>query len=150
MITEREQIIVFDVDGTLANVDHRRYFVQGSKKDFDSFYDAMIDDTVFDHVRGICNMHYMNNWLIYICTGRPESYREITQNWLNNNAIFHHKLMMRPDDRRFDSDVDIKFDMLKEIQKTGDVCCVFDDRNQVVKMWRENGIPCFQVADGDF
>jgi len=27
---------------------------------------------------------------------------------------------------------------------------VFDDRNSVVDMWRRNGIPCFQVADGDF
>jgi hypothetical protein len=27
---------------------------------------------------------------------------------------------------------------------------VFDDRNQVVKMWRERGIVCAQVAEGDF
>jgi hypothetical protein len=27
---------------------------------------------------------------------------------------------------------------------------VFDDRNQVVKMWREKGLTCFQVAEGNF
>ena len=27
---------------------------------------------------------------------------------------------------------------------------VLDDRNQVVKMWRENGLTCLQVAEGDF
>ena len=27
---------------------------------------------------------------------------------------------------------------------------VFDDRNQVVDMWRANGIPCLQVAPGNF
>jgi hypothetical protein len=26
----------------------------------------------------------------------------------------------------------------------------FDDRSQVVKMWRKRGVPCAQVADGDF
>ena len=31
-----------------------------------------------------------------------------------------------------------------------DIFAVFDDRNQVVDMWRQNGLTCFQVADGDF
>ena len=31
-----------------------------------------------------------------------------------------------------------------------DVFAVFDDRIQVVDMWRQNGLTCFQVADGDF
>ena len=31
-----------------------------------------------------------------------------------------------------------------------DIFAVFDDRNQVVDMWRDNGITCFQVAEGDF
>jgi hypothetical protein len=26
----------------------------------------------------------------------------------------------------------------------------FDDRNQVVEMWRQRGVPCAQVADGNF
>ena len=30
------------------------------------------------------------------------------------------------------------------------VAMVFDDRQQVVDMWRSNGLTCFQVADGDF
>jgi len=30
------------------------------------------------------------------------------------------------------------------------IAMVFDDRNQVVDMWRQNGLTTFQVADGDF
>jgi len=26
----------------------------------------------------------------------------------------------------------------------------FDDRNRVVATWRANGVPCAQVAEGDF
>jgi len=28
--------------------------------------------------------------------------------------------------------------------------CVFDDRDRVVKMWRDNGVTCLQVAPGEF
>ena len=31
-----------------------------------------------------------------------------------------------------------------------DVKFVLDDRDQVVEMWRDMGLPCFQVAPGDF
>ena len=31
-----------------------------------------------------------------------------------------------------------------------DIFAVFDDRQQVVDMWRANGLTCFQVAEGDF
>jgi hypothetical protein len=30
------------------------------------------------------------------------------------------------------------------------VACVFDDRDKVVGMWREEGLACFQVAPGGF
>ena len=32
----------------------------------------------------------------------------------------------------------------------GNVLGVFEDRDRVVKMWRDLGITCFQVAEGDF
>jgi hypothetical protein len=28
--------------------------------------------------------------------------------------------------------------------------CVYEDRQSVVEMWRNAGLPCFQVAPGDF
>ena len=41
-------------------------------------------------------------------------------------------------------------DLLFEGEKKNDILCVFDDREKVVKMWRENGVDCFQVAEGKF
>ena len=38
----------------------------------------------------------------------------------------------------------------REIKGKYDIICVFDDRNKVVDMWREEGFLCCQVADGDF
>lgn len=37
---------------------------------------------------------------------------------------------------------------VRSLESTVDV--VFDDRDRVVAMWREEGVPCFQVAPGAF
>jgi hypothetical protein len=38
----------------------------------------------------------------------------------------------------------------REVRDRYHVVGVFDDRMQVVKMWRELGLTVFQVAEGDF
>jgi hypothetical protein len=38
--------------------------------------------------------------------------------------------------------------MLEEDRRR--LIAVFEDRDRMVKMWRANGVPCFQVADGEF
>ena len=144
------ETVIFDVDGTLADCDHRRHFVTGKKKDFDAFYNAMASDSIKEHIRGICNMYYMNDLHIIICTGRPEHYRKTTEEWLNKFGVFYHELKMRPNEKRHHPDYEVKQEMLDDILKTRDVIIAVDDRNQVVDMWRRNNITCLQVAEGDF
>ena len=142
--------VIFDVDGTLADCDHRRHFVEGEKKNFDDFYDAMNADRIKDRIRGLCNMFYMNGFHIIVCTGRPEKYAGVTERWLKEHGVFFHQLMCRPDHRRHEPDYKIKQDMLDFIKQTRDVHLAVDDRNQVVDMWRRNGITCLQCAEGNF
>jgi phosphoglycolate phosphatase-like HAD superfamily hydrolase len=142
--------VIFDIDGTLADCEHRRHFVTGKKKNFDKFYDAMGEDKVKSEIRGLCNSYHMNGWHVVICTGRPEKYREITEEWLKENAIFHSELRMRPDEKRHEPDYEVKQEMLDSIREERSVHIAFDDRNQVVDMWRRNGITCLQVDYGDF
>jgi hypothetical protein len=56
---------------------------------------------------------------------------------------------MRPQEHLFMPDNDLKQMWLDDIG-VDNVAMVFDDRNQVVDMWRQNGLTTFQVADGDF
>jgi len=45
----------------------------------------------------------------------------------------------------------VKREMLDRIRADGyNPIMAFEDRSRVVKMWREAGIPCAQVAEGDF
>ena len=148
--SEPTKAVIFDIDGTLADCDHRRHFVTGKKKDFNAFYDEMGNDTVKEEIRGLCNMYFLNTWHIVICTGRPESYRAITEKWLKDHGVFYNELRMRPDDRRHNPDYEVKQSMLDDIKRIRGVHIAVDDRDQVVKMWRRNGITCMQVAEGDF
>ena len=49
-----------------------------------------------------------------------------------------------------DDDI-IKVELLHELAEDKfKPIMAFDDRNRVVKAWRAAGIPCAQVAEGDF
>ena len=63
---------------------------------------------------------------------------------------------MRPTENKwkFMPDDKLKKVWLDEVfpgdSKKLDIECVFDDRDKVVKMWREEGLTCMQVAPGNF
>ena len=55
--------------------------------------------------------------------------------------------MRNSGDRR--PDVEVKQEILDYLPKDR-IRCVLDDRDQVVDMWRKNGLTCLQVAEGTF
>jgi FMN phosphatase YigB (HAD superfamily) len=42
--------IIFDIDGTLMDISHRKHFVDGDKKDWQAFKNATIKDTPIDMI----------------------------------------------------------------------------------------------------
>lgn len=139
--------IIFDIDGTLTNVDHRRYHVTGGRKEWGAFFSKMASDPINHPIRYLLWCLYADNQII-LCSGRPEDYREITEKYMRDHGIDYHALYMRASgDMRADHVV--KKEMLDEIRAAGhDVIFSVDDRPTVVRMWRENGVPCLQVNDG--
>lgn len=143
--------IIFDMDGTLMNIEHRRHHVSGDKKDWQAFKNATVKDTPYDM---ICDLAVMLSEVpdnrIIICTGRNETEEWITEKQLLACGIPYHALLMRPNDD-YDPDDILKQRMLQELRREGyNPQMVFDDRNSVVAMWRANGLTCLQCADGDF
>lgn len=169
-----EEIIICDIDGTIADVEHRRPHVAGKKKDFESFYAKQSDDTVIkptlEVLRKLC--WYGEYGLLFV-SGRPEKYRKVTEEWLAmwcylcvKNSVLDESwmkhleqfgskweclgLLMRPDDDNR-SDAIVKEEIyLNKIKPWFEVFMVLDDRNKVVEMWRKHGLICHQVADGNF
>jgi hypothetical protein len=95
---------------------------------------------------------YLCHAEIILVSGRSERYRDVTEYWLRRHGlfIFRAKLLMRPlDDRR--SDELVKRDLYDQhVKPFYRVLYVFDDRDKVVKMWRDLGLTCLQVAEGNF
>ena len=90
-----------------------------------------------------------SDYRIWILSGRSDATQQATIDWLSDNDVHYDHLVMRPQNHLYMPDNDLKQMWLDNIG-VDNVAMVFDDRNQVVDMWRKNGLTCFQVADGDF
>ena len=148
-----KNIVIFDLDGTLALIDKRRDLAtkDNGKMDWDVLFDPR--NIPFDDpnqpVIDMANMLYKQGYTIYIFSGRSDVTYQATVDWLNGHGVNYDLLMMRPKKMHFTKDSDLKQMWLDTIGKD-DIFAVFDDRDQVVDMWRDNGLTVFQVADGDF
>ena len=138
-------------DGTLADIEHRRVFLQGDRPDWARFNAAMGEDTPN---RPIVDL-YQTLWAsgaydLQIVTGRNEAFRKVTETWLTWNEIPFTRVLMRADkDNRPDNI--IKGEFLEQLRAEGrDIAFAVDDRQQVVDMWRANGVTCLQCDVGDF
>ena len=153
-----DKIVIFDLDGTLALIDKRRAIStkDNGKMDWGKFLDP--DNIQLDlpnqPVIDIANMLHSQGYLIYIFSGRSDKTEDATIAWLDKHNVSYDLLQMRPQGLLYKPDNDLKQGWLDTITlgKAGKdrVAMVFDDRNQVVDMWRKNGLTTFQVADGDF
>jgi phosphoglycolate phosphatase-like HAD superfamily hydrolase len=146
-----KKTVIFDVDGTIADVEHRRHFVSQKPADWKSFRNSTVFDTPVQWVCDIAKRFIAQGDNVAFFSARNESERSLTEKqiseWIGEG---HQGLFLRPDgdfrrDDEFKSDLADKFEEIG-----GKIDLVFDDRNQVVEMWRQRGTTVVQVADGDF
>ena len=151
-------LYIFDLDGTLALIDHRRPILKDTSLTLDQrwrkFFAACVDD--------VPNRAVLETmWLLrrdsdtWIWSGRSDEVKTETLDWLSEVLHFSdvdaYPLRMRPAGN-IRPDVELKMQWLAEMPP-GDrerLVAVFDDRSSVVQAWRGAGITCFQVADGNF
>lgn len=147
--------VIFDIDGTLADVDHRRQFLP----DWGKFFGAQHLDTPIEPVRWLAQQLYQvpsdyRDWghdntkehYVLIVSARPADYMQVTVDWLRKHDIFYDALYMRPagDYRK---DAIVKGEILQQIIDDGyEPFLVIDDRPEVVAMWRDYGLVCLQCA----
>ena len=147
-----KDIIVCDLDGTLCNIDHRLHFVQVAegaprvansgdiiypRKDWNSFFAGVPNDTVNKPVLEVLERFQFEGFKIIFSSGRPERCRADTVQW------FYKHTDLFEDTKAGET-------ISAELRHKDRVLFVLDDRDQVVDMWRRNGLTCFQVAEGDF
>ena len=145
--------IIFDIDGTLADCQHRVHFVRNKPKNWPAFNRAMKNDTPNWDIVYLLRTFYSDGLTILIASGRSEDDRAVTEKWLNEVAKvqgMYDKLYMRAS-KDYRSDDIVKSEILDQMRADGyDPTIAVDDRQQVVNMWRNRGLRCLQVAPGDF
>lgn len=136
--------VIFDLDGTLANIDHRTHFVRDIRRDWSAFFAACVDDLPVPHVVETFHAHLAAGHHVRIWSGRSDVVRSETERWLAEATIDPRLLehMRAADDNT--PDVELKRYWLSQAEQRPDL--VYDDRQRVVDMWRAEGIPCFQVT----
>jgi phosphoglycolate phosphatase-like HAD superfamily hydrolase len=142
------EIVIFDIDGTLADVSERIQHVRKKPKNWNAFFQGMAQDKAIHSMVRLCNILYASGIHIMLCSGRSEEHRQQTMEWLAQQGVNYHDLVLRKDsDRRPDSVV--KREMLANLDKTK-ILFVVEDRSRVVEMWRSEGLVCLQCAPGEF
>lgn len=150
-------LYIFDLDGTLADLSHRKLILD-EKYDpnrWRRFYAACDKDTPIQPV--VDTMERLRRFSdVWIFSGRSEEVRDKTVEWLAAHTSFmSHELetalvMRQEGDFRPDDIVKREWlDGMLDVDRER-LTAVFDDRDRVVAMWRSAGIQCFQVAPGDF
>lgn len=141
--------VVYDIDGTLADIEHRRHYVQrdNGKKDWDSFFEEMVYDKPRMGIVNMLDMDIENGYGVLLVSGRSDKYRKTTMKWLGcYNIEPFHVFMRKESDKR--PDTNVKRDIYNKYLAGYNIVKVVDDRPSVIRMWRDLGLNVVDVGDG--
>jgi hypothetical protein len=133
-----KNIILCDIDGTVANNDHRQHFLKG-KKDWDGFFSELSKDTPITPIINLVNDEHASGMEIVFLTGRPERYRYSTTLWLKEYFDFEFRLLMRKDNDQTNKII-VKEEIFDANFKIHQINSVIDNDEQLLEMWRGKGI----------
>jgi acid phosphatase class B len=144
-------LYIFDIDGVLADITHLLPLIQGKEKDFETYYKRIGEAkaikggiAIADSILNTLN-NDGNSGMFYFITGRNESSRELTTQWLEQELSWnkkHYTIHMRGNtDRRYAQD--LKREIIQRISiETGvpfSDMVVFEDDTNVARMYKQLG-----------
>jgi len=141
---KKTRALIVDLDGTLA-------IFEGVRNGLD--FSDVTKDKLNQVVKEVLIMYkkYDNKRKILVISGRPNNKNVYQQTlfWLKKNQIPFDKLFLVDREGLPDAE-NKKFFYQTKIKNKYQIDFVLEDRNSVVKMWREIGLICFQVAETNY
>lgn len=145
-MTTLPRAVLFDIDGTLAvrneSDPNVRHFA-----DWDRVGEDLPNAAVIELAQLVAES---GRYKLIVMSGRDEVCRRQTEMWLDAQGVAFDELHMRArKDNR--PDTVVKKELFEaHIAGRHEVAFVVDDRDGVVRQWREMGLTCLQVAEGNF
>jgi len=129
-----KNIILCDIDGTVANNDHRQHFLE-DKKDWDGFFEALDkDEPIYPIINKVIAENKSGREVIFL-TGRPERYRETTKIWLEKYFDFKLNILMRKDNDQRNKLI-IKREIFDSNFSYNEISCIYDNDQSLIEMWK--------------
>lgn len=135
---------IFDLDGTIANINHRLHFLDS--KDWDGFFATCVDDLPNEPVISALAAHQNAGHRVEIWSARSDVVRLETEDWLLRQGIDSNLLTHMRVAGDMTPDVQLKRHWLLALHPDERPDAIYDDRQRVVDMWRDEGVTCFQVV----
>lgn len=140
--------IIIDIDNTLCNSNIRFALATrpNGKIDWEAAHipnNILMDDPFYPMI-DLAKQYKQNGFEVILLTGRPESVRGVTVEWLKKYDIDYDQLIMRSWEDNF-LKAPIYKKKMYETHIKEDVFCAYDDDQRIIDMWVELGIPCFKV-----
>lgn len=142
--------VLCDIDGTLANLEHRLHHVREKPKNWPAFFREIPNDSVIWPVYTVIEALRASKYSIILVSGRGEEERVATENWLKHHQLGYDELLMRAA-KDYRADEIVKREIFERRFSAGErkyVLGIFDDRPKVIRMWKEIGVMVFNVGDG--
>lgn len=147
LLAVRPKGVIFDFDSTLSSVVHRQHLVTEFPKDWSKFHGSMVLDAPLEHTIRKLRAHKKAGDKIIILTMRPERFRPFSERWLRAHNIPYDKLYMRPEGDFRAGDASKLGIYRDEIAPAYDVEYAYDDRPEVLGMWKAVGVKAVPVSD---
>jgi hypothetical protein len=124
-------LAVFDVDGVLADVAHRRHHLTGAHRSWDAFFAAAGDDPPLGVGVALALRAQASGHEVVYLSGRPERLRRLTERWLARNGLPPGQVLLRPDDDHSPA-ARLKLAALRRLTRRDDIALFVDDDSWVV------------------
>jgi phosphoglycolate phosphatase-like HAD superfamily hydrolase len=143
--------VIFDIDGVLADAEHRQDILfsggKGRRKNWKAFFAAAGDDAVIEEVAR-CSQLMDRDLCIVLLTARPTTIQDVTVTWLRQHDLRWDLLVMRPEGD-FRSSPEAKRMAVHELRAAGfELRLAFDDDRRNVDMFHDEGVPCIYIHSG--
>ena len=112
--------IIFDIDGTLMDIEHRKKFVEQKPKDWNSFREMTSEDTPNLDVFAVAIALQKAGNRILIASGRNKSQRPITLKQLMGQGLVFNEIYLRSDND-YRPDYELKSGMLDQMFEAGTI-----------------------------